>query len=279
MADGLGSVIQGVLWVPGKIGIQNGMLLASSRPDRRKRTAGGRPRAISPSMLTDFAEIGVTGEESKLLRFAKKYGPIGICKHGLPSGHNRQSFARIYNVADCHALPSPVAGWEQGEPLAKWYEFARQAQAILACSSSLHHGKCPEPEDLKTAYPPWGVLPARIRAQLNVETGRRLIEGAINTWIYYGGLRPTFRWRRLSGCSVTFSAGEYCSVFGALAGQLMLAAANRDGFVICSNCARAYIPARRPNPDRRSFCQHCGITAAWRHSKQDLRRRLKAENQ
>jgi hypothetical protein len=274
MADGVRSVIQGVLWVPGKLGIQNGLLLASSSPDRRRRTTGGRPRAISPLMLAEFAEIGVTGEESKLLRFAKRYGPLGICKHGLPSGHNRQSFARINNVGDCNASPSSVPGWDQSEPLAKWFAFARQAQAILSCSASLHRGKRPNPEDLKTAYPPWGILKPGAQAELNMETARRLIESAINTWIHYGGLRPHFRWR-LSGCSVIFSAGEYCSVFGALAAQLMLATANRDGFVICSNCGRAYIPARRPNPNRRSFCHPCGLKAAWRYSKQDLRNRLK----
>jgi hypothetical protein len=269
MADDLRLVIQGVLWVPGKIAIHNGFLLASRSPDRRKRARAGR-RAIPGSMLAEFTEIGVTGEESKLLRFAKRYGPIGICKHGLPSGHNRRSLARVLDAADCQPNTSLVPGWEQSEPVSKWFEYARQAQAILACSASLHRGKLPELEDLKTAYPPWGELKPTAKTELNIETAQGFIEGTINTWVSYGGLRPCFQWRR-SGCSVIFSTGDYCSLFGALAVQLMLAAAKRDGFVICSNCSRAYIPARRPNPNRRRFCLSCNIRAAWRHSKQDLR--------
>src|ERR1700693_3946255 len=99
MPEDIRSVIQGVLWVPGKIGMRDGFLLASGG-------AIGRLKAISPMMLAEFVEIGITGEGSKLLRFAKRYGPIGFCKHALPYGHNRQSFARVCNVGDCEPTPS-----------------------------------------------------------------------------------------------------------------------------------------------------------------------------
>lgn len=264
MANDARSMIEGVLWVPRRIEIKNEFLLTSY-------SAGGRRKTISPTMLAEFAEFGVTCEESKLLRFAKRYGPIGICEHGLPCGHNRQSFARLHNVGDCESMPSDVPGWDHSEPLEKWFEFAKQAQAILACSANLHRGEHPELEDLKTAYPAWFAVK---QSRCKMATARGLVEGAINTWIHYGGLRPHFLWNR-DGCSVVFSAGDYCSVFGALAVQLMLAAANKDGLVICSGCRRAYPPTRRPNPRRRRFCPNCGIRASWRQSKQNLRNRAR----
>jgi hypothetical protein len=264
MTDDARSMIEGTLWVPRRIEIKNKSLLTSY-------SAGGRRKAISPTMLAEFAEIGVTSEESKLKRFAKRYGPIGICKHGMPCGHNRQSFARVLNVGDCEPMPSSEPGWDQSELLEKWFEFAKEAQAILACSASLHRGERPEMKDLITAYPPWF---AAKQSRCNMETARGLVEGAVNTWTHYGGLRPHFRFGRDS-CSVIFSTGDYCSVFGALAVQLMLAAANKEGFVICSGCGSSYLPTRRPSPNRRKFCQTCGIRAAWRHSKQDLRNRAR----
>jgi len=263
MPDGVRSVIQGDLWVPEKIGMQDGFLLASGNE-------GGRKKAVGAMMLAEFAEIGVTREESKVLRFAKRYGPIGFCKHGLPYGHNRQSFARLINVGDCNPMPALVAGWDQGEPVTLWFEFAKQAQAILACSESLHRGKMPVLDDLKTVYPPWFKQRPKQQSLPNLATSRGLVEGVINTWVHLGGLRPHFRWNR-SGCSVIFSTGDYCSVFGALAVQLMLAAANQEGFAICSHCGMAFFPKRRPNPRRRRFCRICGIRAAWRYSKQTLR--------
>ena len=267
MAEGIRSVIQGVLWVPDKIGVQDGFLLASGG-------ASGRPKAISPMMLAEFVEMGVTGEESKVMRFAKRYGPIGFCKHGLPYGHNRQSLARLINVGDCHPTRSPVPGWDQGEPVTKWFAFAKQAQAILVCSDSLHRGEQPELDDLKTVYPPWFDRKLRKQSRPNMATSRGLLEGAINNWVHLGGLRPHFRWDR-SGCSVIFTTGDYCSVFGALAVQLVLAAANQENFAICSGCGMAYFPKRRPNRSRRRFCRHCGKRAAWRYSKQGLRSSVK----
>jgi hypothetical protein len=266
MADGARSIIEGVLRVPLRIEIQDKVLLASY-------SAGSRKKTISPTMLAEFAEIGVTGEESKLKRFAKRYGPIGICEHDMPCGHNRQSFGRFHNVGDCQPTPSRVPGWDQEEPLEKWVEFAKQAQAILACSANLHRGKPPEVEDLNIAYPPWIALK---QSRCTMETSRALVGNAVNRWIHFGGLRPHLLWKR-DGCSVVFSAGDYCSLFGALAVQLMLAAANKDGLVICSGCRTAYPPGRRPNPNQRKFCPNCGIRAAWRHSKQDLRNRARVE--
>jgi hypothetical protein len=227
---------------------------------------------IHPEMLEEFVEVGRTAEESKLRLFARKYGPIGFCRHGIPHSHNRQSYARTINVADCSPAPCPVAGWEYAEPVATWFKFARQAYAVLHCNTCLHERKRPPLEELKIAYPEWFKQELRNPLTLNLETSRGLIEGAINTWIYYGGLRPHFHWGR-KGSSVVLSTGDYASLFGALAAQLMLMAARSEGFVTCSACGKPYAPARSPNRNRRRFCPECGIRAAWRASKRDLRQR------
>src|ERR1700736_1653531 len=180
------SMIEGVLWVPRKIEIKEQSLLASF-------SAGARRKIIRPTMLAEFVEIGVTGRESRLIRFARRHGPIGICQHGVPFGHNRQSFARLSNLGDCYPTPSSERGWDQGEPLEKWFEYAKQARAILTCAESLHRGARPKLEDLKIAYPtcPAGM---RLKKSAIMPTSLGLITGAINTWIHYGGLRPHLRW-------------------------------------------------------------------------------------
>jgi hypothetical protein len=259
------STIEGKLLVPKEVMIVNGSLL--SRGEQV-------PRPISPDMLQEFLEISVTRQESTLLRFARKYGPIGICEHNLPYGHNRRSYARVLNVMDCHPTPSSARGWQCSEPVRLWFEFACQAQAIVDCSARLHNGLTPALEGLEIANPQWSDLSKRLKNRLkpNRETSRAAIEGAINTWIYYGGLRPHFRWGS-SGCSVLMSTGDYTSLFGALAAQLMLRAAMSKGWVLCSECSQFYPPDRQPNPNRRRFCPRCGLRAAWRASKRDQRRK------
>ena len=84
MSNTTGQIIEGQLFVPRKAAIRGGLILYA-RELRRK--------PIYPGMLHEFVEIGATHQPSTVLAFAKKHGPLGICeKHGLPCGHNRQSF-------------------------------------------------------------------------------------------------------------------------------------------------------------------------------------------
>jgi hypothetical protein len=255
------SVIEGELWVPGETTLLDGQLLF-------RGTRSVKP--IHPEMLQEFMEVGITGEESALVIFARKYGPIGLCRHGIPYGHNRQSYARKFQVMDCEPVRLQESKWEYAEPIATWFKFARQAHAVLSCSARLHEMRRPPAEELRIAYPDWFEQELREPPKPNLETSRAIIAGAINTWIFFGGLRPQFAWGR-KGCSVLFGTGDYTSLFGALAAQLMLGAAMTDGWVTCSDCGMPYAPARRPNPNRRRFCPECGLRAAWRASKRKLR--------
>jgi len=259
-------VIEGKLLVPNEVAVRNGSLLSRGEPITRP---------ISPGMLQEFLEISVTREESILLRFARRYGPIGICKHDLPCGHNRRSYARTLDVMDCHPKPSRVPEWQCSEPVKLWFQFARQAQAIVDCSARLHNRLPPVLEELRIANPKWSELGELLKnpPKASRETAKGLIEAAINTWIYYGGLRPQFRWGS-RGCSVIMSAGDSTSMFGVLAAQLMLTAAASKGWVLCSDCNQFYPPNRQPNPNRRRFCPRCGLRAAWRASKRELRRKM-----
>src|SRR5579863_5077921 len=153
-----GSVIEGKLLVPKEVVILDGSLLSRGEPV---------PRSISPKMLQEFLEISVTSKESTLLRFARRYGPIGICKDDLPYGHNRKSYARIVDVGDCHPRPSDVPGWQCSEPVKRWFEFACQAQAIVDCSARLHNGLTPALQDLEIANPLWPDLSKKLKNRLN----------------------------------------------------------------------------------------------------------------
>lgn len=99
----------------------------------------------------------------------------------------------------------------------------------------------------------------------------------LNPLIHFGRLFPSFSWDdgridfQLS-TSPTLLDPAY-NLFGLLLLQVTLAISRADGFVICHECGKSFIPSRRPNPKRHRFCVDCGLKAAQKHASRTYRRR------
>jgi hypothetical protein len=119
---------------------------------------------------------------------------------------------------------------------------------------------------------------------------RQVLANVVEFWLGLGKPHPTFvdaksrfELRLTSGnfnapdqdLSWLGAAGELiiqgATLFAILGVQIAIAAAGGGELATCFACGALYIPARSPAPLRRSFCESCGIRAAWRYSKRAAR--------
>lgn len=201
------------------------------------------PQPVPRDLLARFVALVDAGDES-FLEFARRFGLLGLCRHGLPWTHNPQ----------CR----PRYGERHREPLTRWRAFASAARATLRVAASLHQGERPAIDDLPAAAGPvlLGVGSAGRSA------AQHLIQSCVTTWLKFGDVRPIFSWptgfrARLPGNGqprVTLGGG---SLFAALALQLLMAVSLSDGLAVCSGCNTTYPVHRRPAAGRRNYCPRC----------------------
>jgi hypothetical protein len=223
-------------------------------------------RETSPrGMLDAFVQMKTP---DAALRFARRYGPLALCEHGLPTTHNwtpeRQG---------CY----PV-GWEQGvcrEPLERWLYYVDQARALVAIAAALQR-------DEKELEEAWQVLLKRyegddvaltlaVRQKASLEGRRSLLGGLVNEWLVLANARLSVTWDATKAKWELMMRG---TTFGLLAMQLMFAIAGQHRLAICDGCQRPYLrEGRVPQSGRRNFCPDCGPTVAARLRQRERRAR------
>jgi hypothetical protein len=293
--QGAGLTIQD--WVrPGAVRVDlsgQGLLWKHSAQGERPRRSPARAHLLDEFLrLADAQPEAVAG-------YAKKYGVLLICRHGLPSSHQTAPFSRkrkptwvskYVAVEGGRAVTRATAwfdrcrlrvrqnGW-YWEPIAAWRRYAQEARAILAVAAALHENDLGDHRDWRTLYCPeqqW-VCPRcsagnpadvdhcrscdRCWPVPTLAEARILLALFVQGWLNTAGTKLSFSW----GVNPSISLGSD-SLFGALAVQLISAIVGH-GVSLCSGCRLPYLPVRRPALGRHSFCQKCGTRAAWRISK------------
>ena len=200
-------------------------------------------RVPGPRMLSDFVALA-SGSDDEILSYARTWGPLCICEHGLPCSHSFESCGpmRLDRRRRKHVY------WE---PLASWRHFAEQALAILALAGLSHSRDVDDPGfgQLMSHTPP-NPFPLRpVSAQqaarreerdrkwveefnlwlplmqqwidqehpelrrprplsLRLQQQRRAVAYALNRWIELGAVRPIASWEQ-SEPSLEITAGTY----------------------------------------------------------------------
>jgi hypothetical protein len=171
------------------------------------------------------------------------------------------------------------------EPLLVWRYYARQACAILSVAAQIHGrgwaslglwDRMFEPHPSGLPHYLGGQDGARPILERREASSQRWMLSLVldGGWLRPAGSRPMFRWEG-AGRKVFLGEG---GLFGELAQRLMSAIARTDGVAICSACGRPYMPGRRPDPDRRMYCDDCRNKGRpQRDAARDYRRRKRAE--
>jgi hypothetical protein len=237
-----------------------------------------RARIVNPGpkLLDEFIGLSHSGND-EVVRFAMKWGVLGICEHGLPHTHsqNVHDFLDKQSYCELRLLPSPDAFVRRGwEPLASWMYYSKQAQMMLRTAAWLHQGKVVE--DCEAArslgLPSLKERPFRERARAQMNR----LKSEVNHWLLIGAVRPilcvddkmTFRielgtkadsWNNQDAKTLLPYSGEWqgTTLFGALGVQLMMAISRSEGLAFCSGCQRSYSPSRKINTARHNYCPSC----------------------
>jgi hypothetical protein len=225
------------------------------------RSGATKPRR---DLLLRFANLA-DASESAYLRFATRWGPLRLCRHGLPATHVPAELWENYpEVPDC-----PSIGFaDMAETIDAWRGYATQAAAIIRITAELRNAK-PTPRgwwatmhQLETDEP----LEAEIDwvetyepandardlpdpAQL-VASQQGGVERWVNWWIRMAGIRPVLSWDE--GFALVGTGG----LFGALAFQLANLV-HADGHISwCSVCGTFFATERKRQSGRRTYCDN-----------------------
>ena len=249
----------GLLVVPKEIVIEGDILLWG---------LAGRPVQPPSDLLERFLALSTPNDEvNSILRFAQRFGVFGFCEHDLPACHNWLPGGKAFGVKPCW----PPKCERNGVPyyyenLERWRSLARGAQALLNVAAAVHAGKTGRSEDWVAADP------ARGSPSKPTEARERLV-WRVGDWLKIGRVEVGFG----HDFEIALQFGAPFGLFGALAVRLMLAIARSEGLAVCSSCRRSFIPKRRPDQNRLSFCQECGRKAAVRLAARRCREKKRIE--
>jgi len=175
-----------------------------------------RDSASDMGALNAFVRIKIPDD---ILQFSRRYGPLGLCRHGRPPMHRGRNLERKW-CAPCGS-----------EPVKRWFDYVGLARSYLNLASVL-----------------------KIDTEKYMRGVRQLfLQDGINEWLGDAGIRLELTWSS-NEPSLTLTGG---SVFGALGIQL-LSAVTANNLAVCSGCGIPYLrKGRMPQKGRRNFCPVC----------------------
>lgn len=233
-----------------------------------------RPR---PGLLEDFLQLDDTNKEldeskkTKIFRYAQRWGVLGICQHHLPACHNHQPFGAQWGLEACEPLPAERGEFWHTDPLEYWQSFSRLFRSLRDLGAQVNQGKVGDDSQWRLVHtvreedPPWK----------NIREARTVLSWKLQDLLDIGQVRPHVKWdSRKQQWQIEMAVHSVPNLFGLLSLSLVLSICQRE-LAICSSCQQPYIPARRPNPTRRNYCQRCGNAAAQRDAARDYRLRSK----
>jgi hypothetical protein len=214
------------------------------------------------------------------LRFARRWGRLGLCPHGLPEHSANVMHGKYHDGTwrrTCPLLKICDHRQEFPEPLDAWVALARQAKAILRLTTELEDGQGGNSTawEALNAGPDglWGWRNHRGTHNRNgtvaydeipdTETAAAWrwseITGAVNRWLQAAHVGPSVA-RTPGSYSVTLGGN---GLLGALGIQLMMAISpsqwrsRLSGVAHCSHCGEAFQPMRRLRRRQNNFCPDC----------------------
>ena len=136
-------------------------------------------RPLRTDLLERFAVLG-RQSDSAIAKFARTWGPLGLCRHGLPEAHGTVELhlSHVDTGVGEHCLidrPS-IPKWTCQESLDEWREYSKRANAVLNAIAGIR-------ENRRTQADPWQFLgPFVTRGEPLLIPARREIDGTVYAW-------------------------------------------------------------------------------------------------
>jgi hypothetical protein len=245
--------------------------------------------ARAKGILRAFLKLGAGG---RVVDFVDRYGPLWVCKHGLPRGHARTLTGKV--PQSCGPLGCEAVRWYSDYPrvlgasLRTW-DRLRHGHAVSTPRRLIGRGE-PFPEDLDTLNGFWTEQRdaaskfyrryRRHRSRLEVlpsadqeDAGRltlevvnwwlavgetdpgRLAVSVANWWITAGGVRQTLEVPLASRDSLPRPSIRWTGgAWSAIGAQLAVTFLAESATASCAGCGKSVSRARRPQSGRQAWC-------------------------
>lgn len=248
---------------PKSIELMGGLLVW--RPDDEGAPQDNtQPKDIG--LLNKFVRLcSKNSSPEDFLRFARRWGVLGICQHFKPFPHRRYDLD-LENPKACEYFQ--LASGQYFEPLEIWRQFSREVRAILRIASRLHQGEQGYFEDWKVLNPTLKRPLKRSREMLLFE--RVEIAERIQQLLEHGNLKGQITWYDKSPLIYVS-----CNLLGLIGCQLMLVVSRSQGIAICTSCGSPYPPKKRTSPGRGNYCDPCKQKSPSRESQAARRKKRK----
>jgi hypothetical protein len=226
---------------------------------------------VSNDLLDRFIKLADASSD-QVLAFAKKWGPLGLCWHNLPTLHPQFSNTQAEDGWTV-CPPRSIEGreFQCGESVAMWHRYARKFRAMLNLAATLRQGAKPDAADLDCVWPQkdlelhynqgrWYRL---LGSKEAVKPGATIVAVPIwfelseemNRLLSIVNAKPYLESDPDGNRSVVLSGIGLLP--GALAIQLLTALAGEQPFAFCSWCTERYEPERRPRAGEHHYCDDC----------------------
>jgi hypothetical protein len=210
--------------------------------------------------LREFVRLaGATSEA--VLKFARKWGALGICRHGYPFTHTSRQNESWRGPAGsgrgCGPMQPPIASGIRGmwEPVEAWYHYASEALEMLTAMVYLGQGELASSESFRVSPQRDGKASTLFADHLRNQ--QFILTGKLTHWLDLSGLQPrAVWWPHAPVPHVQISA---LGIFAILAVQLAAALTSPLGLYLCDECQYPFEPpnGRRPRRDKRRYCPTC----------------------
>jgi hypothetical protein len=262
---------------PGLAKVVNGSMIVSDGLPMETLDPDGDPGAqlrymfelfcsqkVPPDLLERFCRIADAPDtEAAVVAFAKRWGLLGLCRHGLPPYHRRDSsFSPITGVR----LNRDYCKVTLKESFQHWVNFARRFDSMRRIGLDLNRGKPGDNSDWELALadadcPPRDVdLFFRNRRPARVDVARSRYSTLMSRLMLMSHLHPIFQYRN-GVWNLDMASDSYANLPAILTTQLMRRVASSKTMVKCRECDDWFEPRRN-----QVYCDGagCGKKAAWR---------------
>ncbi len=124
-----------------RVSIEDGQIIWRAEKNLEKLDKVSERRPLPASQLLDDFLALANGDQKALRTFARKYGPLGLCKHGFALGHRNRHMVRCYEVV------APEPGIRVREPVDAWWRYVSRAYGVLTVWQQLTAGRKAKEDD------------------------------------------------------------------------------------------------------------------------------------
>jgi hypothetical protein len=237
---------------------RHGRRLIASGPPRRVK-APSEPRPLK-ELLLEFLTLDVN-DETKVLRFARKWGTLELCEH--------VRWRRGCPLSECSVPTPPHIPYE--ESLAAWGDLILRFGNALRIARTLQANHVPEAvlwTPLSEAVGPSILWSVPLESQ-PLERHRHALAFVLNGWMASNGIVVEFSWRERP--ELQFAG----SLLATLTSQLVAEVSGAPGLFFCNGgCGLPFIPEHRaPKRNSRTWCPACRVRTRGNQAQRDYAER------